>query len=282
MAAGLELPKLTPNEGAAFLQARAKLNNPSVGDLSAAAQIAQEFDGMPLGLEQAGAYIEETQLSPGEYLELYKREGETLRNRSSEIADHPTVTVTFSLAVSKLSESAKQIVQQAAFFAPDAIPEELFAQGDGLDMQFRDAMADAIRSSLIHRNPSTTTVDIHRVVQAVVKDGMDDTTKRAWIAATANRLNELRERWLNPASLVERYREVVEGYPDRFIALGEAASHELKKRTLTDLYNQRPTWLDQAHRDLDVAVAEAYGWSADISTEEALKRLLGLNLSRST
>ena len=63
LAEELELPKLTPDEGAAFLPARAKLNNPSRGDLSAAAEIAKEFDGMPLGLEQAGAYIEETQLA---------------------------------------------------------------------------------------------------------------------------------------------------------------------------------------------------------------------------
>jgi tetratricopeptide (TPR) repeat protein len=190
VAAGFELPKLTPDEGAAFLLARAKLNDPGVGDLSVAAEIAREFDGLPLGLEQAGAYIEETQLSPGEYLDLYKRQGEKLRNRSSEFADHATVTVTFSLAVSKLSESAKQIVQQAAFFAPEAIPEELLAQGDGLDIQFRDAMADAIRSSLIHRNPSTKTIDVHRVVQAVVKDSMDDASKRAWIERSSVALNK--------------------------------------------------------------------------------------------
>ena len=59
-----------------------------------------------------------------------------------------------------------------------------------------------------------------------------------------------------------------------------AGEQELKKRTLTNLYNQRPTWLDLAHRRLDVAVLDAYGWPHDISDEEILERLLALNLER--
>lgn len=55
---------------------------------------------------------------------------------------------------------------------------------------------------------------------------------------------------------------------------------ELKRRTLTNLYNARPKWLADAHRDLDAAVAAAYGWPADISEEDALAKLLELNLAR--
>jgi hypothetical protein len=54
----------------------------------------------------------------------------------------------------------------------------------------------------------------------------------------------------------------------------------LKKRTLTNLYNERPAWLDNVHRDLDAAVAAAYAWPADIGEEAALARLLALNLER--
>ncbi len=54
----------------------------------------------------------------------------------------------------------------------------------------------------------------------------------------------------------------------------------LKKRTLTNLYNARPQWLADAHRDLDAAVAAAYGWPADISEEDALAKLLELNFRR--
>jgi hypothetical protein len=50
--------------------------------------------------------------------------------------------------------------------------------------------------------------------------------------------------------------------------------------TRDDPYNERPAWLDNAHRDLDAAVAAAYGWPADIGEEDALVRLLALNLER--
>lgn len=100
------------------------------------------------------------------------------------------------------------------------------------------------------------------------------------IADAAKWLNELRENWLNPPDLVKPVPEVVPGYPDRIEPVGVAARSELKKRTLTNLYNARPAWLTNAHADLDAAVAAAYGWPADISDDEILKRLLELNLSR--
>ncbi|MGJ3232464.1 MAG: class I SAM-dependent DNA methyltransferase [Oceanicaulis sp.] len=100
------------------------------------------------------------------------------------------------------------------------------------------------------------------------------------IAAAAARLNELRENWLNPPDLVRREPEVVAGYPDRILPVDEAAASELKKRTLTNLYNQRPAWLDHAHRALDEAVAEAYGWPADLSDDEVLAKLFALNQAR--
>jgi type II restriction/modification system DNA methylase subunit YeeA len=100
------------------------------------------------------------------------------------------------------------------------------------------------------------------------------------IAEAARRLNELREAWLNPPDLVERVPEVVPGYPDRIVPVGPKAAAILKKRTLTNLYNERPAWLDNAHRELDAAVAGAYGWPADISEEDALARLLDLNRER--
>src|SRR5208283_1471596 len=55
---------------------------------------------------------------------------------------------------------------------------------------------------------------------------------------------------------------------------------KLKKRTLTNLYNERPAWLDLAHKKLDAAVAAAYGWPADLSDDLILERLLALNLER--
>ncbi len=90
----------------------------------------------------------------------------------------------------------------------------------------------------------------------------------------------MRNAWLNPPDLVIVEPEVVAGYPDRILPKDAQAAVTLKSRTLTNLYNQRPQWLADAHRDLDAAVAAAYGWPADISEEDALAKLLELNLAR--
>jgi type II restriction/modification system DNA methylase subunit YeeA len=99
------------------------------------------------------------------------------------------------------------------------------------------------------------------------------------IAEACSQLMKLRANWLNPPEWTEKVLEVVEGYPDRIIP---KSGHEadLKSRTLTNLYNNRPAWLESAHKDLDEAVAAAYGWPADLSDDEILAKLLELNLSR--
>ncbi len=89
-------------------------------------------------------------------------------------------------------------------------------------------------------------------------------TQQAAIADAARELDGLRQGWLSP--------------PEDSIA-----PSELKKRTLTNLYNQRPTWLANAHRKLDEAVFAAYGWpeSPDaLSDAQIVGRLLDLNLTR--
>lgn len=105
------------------------------------------------------------------------------------------------------------------------------------------------------------------------------------IAAAARRLTTLREAWLNPPEWVDWVITLAEekaGFPKRPVA---KPGHEadLKKRTLTNLYNGRPAWLNLAHQQLDAAVAAAYGWkdyTPEISDEEILRRLLTLNLER--
>ena len=98
------------------------------------------------------------------------------------------------------------------------------------------------------------------------------------IADAVRRLVELRERWLNPPEWVEWVDEPVPGYPKHPVPRNEAAAKDLKKRTLTNLYNARPQWLADAHAALDAAVATAYGWPGDIADDDALRELLGLNL----
>ena len=105
------------------------------------------------------------------------------------------------------------------------------------------------------------------------------------IAQAAQHLNQLRENWLNPPEWTDWLRTPEEekaGYPARPVAKhGHEA--DLKKRTLTNLYNQRPAWLDNAHKTLDAAVSKAYCWAdytPNMPDEEILRRLLALNLVR--
>jgi type II restriction/modification system DNA methylase subunit YeeA len=103
----------------------------------------------------------------------------------------------------------------------------------------------------------------------------------AAIEKAATRLNELRSAYLYPAEQVTTAAEIASGFPSRLLPKDAAAAQELASRTLTNLYNERPTWLDDAHKALDAAVAKAYGWPDGLSDEEILTRLLALNLERS-
>ena len=102
------------------------------------------------------------------------------------------------------------------------------------------------------------------------------------IGAAAKELDDKRRLWLNPPEWVREVPDVIPSLPNRLLPVDDEAAEQLKKRTLTNLYNQRPTWLDNLHRTLDAAVFAAYGWPADIEDEQILERLLALNLDRST
>ena len=128
--------------------------------------------------------------------------------------------------------------------------------------------------------------------------------QEAAIAAAAKELNELRERWLNPPEWTEtrtlefpgtaggrwsRYLDPATVDPQTGIGTvryprleprDADCAAKLKKRTLTNLYNERPAWLALAHKKLDAAVAAAYGWPADLSDDQILENLLALNLAR--
>jgi type II restriction/modification system DNA methylase subunit YeeA len=83
--------------------------------------------------------------------------------------------------------------------------------------------------------------------------------QRERVGEAARRLVELRDCWLVPPGLDPA---------------------DLAKRTLTNLYNQRPTWLANAHADLDNTVTRAYDWADLPGNEEVLRRLLSLNMRR--
>lgn len=113
------------------------------------------------------------------------------------------------------------------------------------------------------------------------KDYENDTRAQA-IAAAAKHLDDMRRNWLNPADLVVVDTSVV---PNRIVPRDDSSARELAKRTLTNLYNDPPTWLRKAHASLDATVAVAYGWGQDwnagiLDDNEILTRLFDLNQQR--
>ena len=100
------------------------------------------------------------------------------------------------------------------------------------------------------------------------------------IADAAQSLVVLRNDWLYPAELIQEVPEVVSDYPVQRIPISSNAANELKRRTLTELYNQRPKWLENAHRQLDDAVVKAYGWPDHLDDDSLLEQLFEMNQSR--
>lgn len=206
--------KMEEEEGALFLLRRAKilaedatLESADEGDRKKAIEITREVDGLPLALDQAGAFIEESSSSPAEYLELYKTQGADLRRRRGEhVLGHPeSVEITFSLSFDKVeaaSPTAADLLRACAFLAPDAIPEEIFTEGGthlgallaatvNNRLAFIDTVKETLRYSLLRRDSNERALSNHRVVQDVLKDTMDESTQREWTERTVKAVNHV-------------------------------------------------------------------------------------------
>jgi len=199
----LSMEEMLPEEGALLLLRRAGLiaNDSSLAaacqaDRSVALQISQELGGLPLAIDQAGAFIEETPSTLSEYFSLYGSErGKLLADRGS-LGDHPSVTVTFSLAFTKVagtSTAAADLICLCAFLAPEAIPEEIFTDGAEVlggdlgaaarsTLEFARTVKEAGRFSLLDRDAQCKTLEIHRLVQLVIKAGMSNSDQNNWSA----------------------------------------------------------------------------------------------------
>ena len=128
-----------------------------------------------------------------------------------------------------------------------------------------------------------------------------DEQQKVDISIAARELNDLRENWLNPpewtTTRILEFPGATDGPWSRFIVDPDArgigtvryprieprdddCARKLAKRTLTNLYNERPAWLAHAHTKLDTAVAAAYGFDLDLTNEKILEKLLALNIER--
>ncbi|MFL5628678.1 MAG: FxSxx-COOH system tetratricopeptide repeat protein [Ktedonobacteraceae bacterium] len=212
-ALGIDMHVMEPEEGALFLLRRAKIieqrtlfNQAPASDHTSAKELSQLMGGLPLALDQAGAYIEETECSIGEYLELYQNQGVALLNERGALAsDHPKAVVsTLLLSFEKVHQAsplAGELLRFCTFLHPDAIPEEIIIKGApelGRDLAAvvgnRALLNACIRElgklSLLRRNAHTKFLTIHRLVQAVLKSMLDEETTRLWAKRVVLAVNQ--------------------------------------------------------------------------------------------
>lgn len=183
----------------------APLDQVQGADREVAERLVREMDGLPLALVQAAAYVEETGCTLGDYLDLYAtHRKDLLARRSRYLLDYPeTVATTWSISfeqVKQQSPVAAEVLHLCAFLAPDAIPEDLLMRAitelgtesgtETLDSyKFNEAIEVLRRYSLVRRDKITHTLSIHRLVQAVLKDSMDQQTQRSWAERTVRTVN---------------------------------------------------------------------------------------------
>jgi tetratricopeptide (TPR) repeat protein/transcriptional regulator with XRE-family HTH domain len=212
VARALVLDVLPAEEGALFLLRRAgslalesELAEAPPQHQATARAIAEALGGLPLALDQAGAYIAETRCALSDYLALLQQERATLlRRRGAVPGEHPaSVTATFALAfaeVQQKSETAAELLKLCAVLAPEAIPLELLRQGAAeLGPVLAPVTADALACnaaleilqtySLARRDPEGHTLSLHRLVQAVLLEAMGPEERSLWNARAIAALN---------------------------------------------------------------------------------------------
>lgn len=200
----IDVVPMEDNDGALLLLRRAHLLAPSTtlsdiaeAESAFARKIAQEVHGLPLALDQAGAYIEETRRGLSDYVSLYQqRSSSLLKRRGSSGQDHPTpVTTTFLLSFEKVktqNPSAIELLEFCAFLHPDAIPEEMLIDGASAlpsllrevttdPIEFDQAVEDLLKFSLIQREPHQRILIVHRLVQAVARDTISQERQQQYV-----------------------------------------------------------------------------------------------------
>lgn len=201
LAQPLEMERMTLEESTQLLLRRARGLVPGT-DYAApleeplARSIAELMDGLPLALDQAGAYIEETQCSLADYLQIYQAYPLSLLDERGGRSHHPaSVVKTFALAFEKIqarNTGAAELLRLCAFLAPDSIPEELIITGAPQlgsvlqalvadPLRYHAALKDLLAYSLLRRDSETKTITVHRLVQAVIREQLSIEERQAWI-----------------------------------------------------------------------------------------------------
>jgi tetratricopeptide (TPR) repeat protein/DNA-binding XRE family transcriptional regulator len=185
----LEVPPMAEAEGAAFVLRRSKILRPGrevlPADDAAALALSSRLGGLPLALDQAAAYLEETGCGLDVYLERLRTQQQALLGRRGRLArDHmDSVDATLSLAyrrIAHLNPAASDLLCLCAFLHPDFIPDEVLAAAVTDSLQLDDALADLATLSFVRHDPHSHGITIHRLVQDVVRSRLTELEHRDW------------------------------------------------------------------------------------------------------
>lgn len=192
----LELRDLDGDEAVRFLLARTGREDADLTSRAAAAELATELGNLPLALEQAAAYITETNASFVAYLEAFRKRRVALLEKAGDFVSHDTVAATWAAnfeAVESSSLAATDVLRIGALLAPDAIPFELFLDAArALGSPIRDALADAddlamaevlrplTRYSLVRVDAALRAFSMHRLVQEIAAAAIPQAERRVY------------------------------------------------------------------------------------------------------
>jgi tetratricopeptide (TPR) repeat protein len=176
------------------------------GDEEAAKELSEELGGLPLALAQAGAYIEANGVTIADYLKLFQSRREELWADESGPLDYDkrTVSATLSLAIKHIeveSPASVDLLKLCAFLGPDDIQRTLLRDGkEHLPEQLGEPVADELklnrvvealrRYSLVAVDIDKGSLSVHRLVQAVVRDGLGEDESKMWAGAAVDVVNE--------------------------------------------------------------------------------------------
>jgi ABC-type branched-subunit amino acid transport system substrate-binding protein/transcriptional regulator with XRE-family HTH domain len=227
LAQHITLAPMTLEEGAFFLMRRSKridLDTPLEGAAETlrihAREISRLMGGLPLALDQAGAYIETMACDLPDYIDRYQAQpAPMLSLRENTGIDHPeSVATMLSCTVSEVAQAnsaALDLLRLCAFFAPVAIPEEIITGNGselGLSLQsivsnppiFDAALVELRKHSLLSRNPEARTLTMHGLVQTILKESLDEDTRRLWAMRAIKAMS--RTLLANPSMTKQQYQ----------------------------------------------------------------------------
>lgn len=220
------------------------------------------MDGLPLTLDQAGAYIGETHCGLTGYLELYRTHGvDLLKERGLFAPGHPDpVATTWALSFQKIEQAnpaAAELLQFCAFLHPDSIPEELLTEGAselgpvlgpvaGSALSFNNAIGEILKFSLIHRDMPTQTLVIHRLVQAIILESLNDETRKHWMERFVRTMNRLL-----PDLKFETWQQCDRLLPQAQHCASLIMARNLQLREGAQLFNQTASYFSQRARYAD-------------------------------